>query len=80
MPRTICAKPRTLGRLSGKVISNGKVVKTLYKTINDVPNWARPTIQKLIDKKALSGDGKGNINVSEDFCRTFVALDRLGKL
>jgi len=51
-----------------------------YKKIDDVPSWARPTLQKLITKKALSGDGNGNINVSDDFCRIMVVLDRLGKL
>ena len=51
-----------------------------YQKIKDVPDWARPTIQKLITKKALNGDGNGNINVSEDFCRTMVVFDRLGKL
>lgn len=51
-----------------------------YQTIKDAPEWARPTIKKLMDKKALSGDGNGNINVSEDFCRVMVVLDRLGKL
>ena len=53
---------------------------TKFETIKDVPTWARPTIQKLIDKKALAGDGKGKIDVSEDLCRTMVVLDRLGKL
>lgn len=51
-----------------------------YQTIKDAPEWARPTLQKVINKKALTGDGKGNINVSEDFCRVMVVLDRLGKL
>nr|DAF27743.1 MAG TPA: N-acetylmuramoyl-L-alanine amidase [Caudoviricetes sp.] len=52
----------------------------IYKTIKDVPEWARPTLQKLINDKSLSGDGQGNINVSDDFCRTMVVLDRRGKL
>lgn len=51
-----------------------------YKTIKDVPSWAQPTITKLVDNGALAGDGNGNIDVSEDFCRTMVVLDRLGKL
>lgn len=50
-----------------------------FETINDVPEYARQTIQKLIDKGALVGDGTG-LNVTEDFCRTMVILDRLGKL
>ncbi len=57
---------------------NGDDEMAVYKTINDVPSWAQPTIQKLIDKGSLKGDGSGAINVSEDFCRTFVVLDREG--
>lgn len=49
----------------------------IYPTINDAPDWARATLKKIMDKKALKGDGNGNINVSEDFCRTMVVLDRL---
>lgn len=51
-----------------------------YETLEDVPEWARPTIQKLINDGNLAGDGKGKINVTEDFCRTMVILDRRGKL
>lgn len=51
-----------------------------YQTINDVPEWARGTIEKLMKEGALAGDGNGNINVSEDFCRTMVVLDRKGVL
>jgi N-acetylmuramoyl-L-alanine amidase CwlA len=51
---------------------------TYFKTINDVPDWAKSTIQKLINKGSLKGDSSGIINVSEDFVRTFVVLDREG--
>lgn len=50
-----------------------------YKTINDVPEWYLPTIKKLVDKGALKGTGDG-LNISDDFCRIVVILDRLGKL
>lgn len=52
----------------------------LYKTIDDVPDYYRPTIMKLIDAKALLGTGDGELNISDDFCRIFTILDRLGKL
>ena len=52
----------------------------VFKTIKDVPESARPTLQKLIDAGDLAGDGKGNINVTETFCKTMVILDRRGKL
>ena len=53
---------------------------TYYKTINDVPADYKPSIQKLISKGVLKGYGNGQIDVSEDFCRTMTILDRLGKL
>ena len=51
-----------------------------YKTLNDVPSYYKDAIQKAIDKGALKGTGNGEINVSEDLCRTLTILDRLGKL
>ncbi len=50
-----------------------------YKTLGDVLEWYRPTVEKLVDAGALKGTGDG-INVSEDLCRTLTILDRMGKL
>lgn len=52
----------------------------IYKTIYDVPDWGRETVNKLISKNALGGTGNGEINISNDMLRTLVILDRLGKL
>lgn len=52
----------------------------IYKTIYDVPEWGRETVNKLIARKALGGTGNGEINISYDMLRTLVILDRLGKL
>ena len=49
-----------------------------YKTLEDVPNWGKPTIEKLINKNALKGDENGNLNISNDLLRTLVIHDRLG--
>ena len=59
-----------------------------YTHLQDVPQSYRPTIQKLMEKKALVGykdpDPKrlddNIINVSEDFCRVMTVLNKLGKL
>lgn len=51
-----------------------------YKTFSDVPAWGKPTVKKLIDKGALQGSGKGDIDLPHSMLRTFVILDRLGKL
>lgn len=49
-----------------------------YKTINDVPSYYKDTIQKLMNKGLLKGTGNGEINVTDDFCRTMTVLDRAG--
>lgn len=53
-----------------------------YKFITDVPEWARPSVQKCIDAKFMSGTGEENgkavLNLSADFTRMLVVLDRAG--
>ena len=46
-----------------------------YNTVQEVPTWGRETIQKMIDKKLLNGDGN-SLNLSEDMVRIFVTNDR----
>lgn len=44
---------------------------------NNMPEWARPTIQKLVDKGLLKG-GENGLNLNEDLMRMFVINDRAG--
>ena len=53
---------------------------TLYKKLENVPEWAKETVQKVVDAGALKGDEQGNLNLSNDLTRTLVVLDRLGML
>lgn len=48
-----------------------------YNTVQECPEWARNTIQKLTDKGFLNGTGAG-LNLSEDMIRLLVILDRAG--
>lgn len=50
-----------------------------YNTIEEVPEYAKETISKLVDTGALQGNGEG-LNLSEDMIRILVILDRQGKL
>lgn len=50
----------------------------VYKTINDVPDWGKQLVKKLMDRGSLAGDGKGNINLPEATLKTLVILDREG--
>ena len=49
-----------------------------YNTIEEVPEWAKPTVQKLIDKGALKGNEKGELLLTGTMLRLFVANDRMG--
>ena len=50
-----------------------------YNTIADLPTWAVPTVQKLVDKGILQGNGEG-LDLSHDMVRMLVILDRAGML
>lgn len=51
-----------------------------YRTLQEVPSYYSTAINKVMGKGALIGNGKGEINVSEDLCRILTILDRLHKL
>ena len=49
----------------------------VYRTMEQVPDWAQETVRKLVKRGCLMGDGEG-LNLSEDLVRTLVILDRAG--
>lgn len=51
--------------------------KTIYDTIEEVPEWASPTIQKLMDKGYLEGEGE-KLGLTYDLARVLVVNDRAG--
>jgi len=50
----------------------------MYKKVDDVPEWAKPTVEKIVEKGYLQGDEKENLNLSADLTRMLVILDRAG--
>lgn len=48
-----------------------------FQNIEDIPNYAKDTIQKLIDKGIIKGDDTG-LNLSEDMVRILIFNDRAG--
>lgn len=50
---------------------------TRYNTLAELPDWARPAVEKLTEKGFLAGNGDG-LNLSEDMVRLLVILDRAG--
>lgn len=53
------------------------LITKVYEQIADLPDWAKPTIQKVIDKGILKGDGSG-LHLSEDNMKMFIYMDRMG--
>ena len=54
-----------------------EVDEVRYNTVEECPSWARVTIQKLIDKGYLGGNGQG-LDLSHDMVRVLVIQDRAG--
>ncbi|MCL2565980.1 MAG: M15 family metallopeptidase [Defluviitaleaceae bacterium] len=58
---------------------NSKEVRTMrYNTIEELPLWARPTVEMLVKTNRLQGEGEGRLNLSEDMLRLLVINDRAG--
>lgn len=55
----------------------GKAEETRYNTVEECPEWARATIQKLVNKGFLNGNGEG-LDLSHDMIRILVIHDRAG--
>lgn len=68
-----------------------KEVETLKNTVHDLanpmiyawvddnmPEWARDTVTKLMQKGYLKGDDEGKLNLTYDMLRIMVMLDRAG--
>ena len=63
--------------LTGKVdkLTN----KMIYAWVDDnMPEWARPTITKLVNLGFLKGDEEGKLNLVDNMMRFLVILDRAG--
>ena len=49
-----------------------------YKTLSEIPEDYRPTIEKLVNKGIIKGYSDSDLHLSEDMCRIIVYLDRAG--
>lgn len=50
----------------------------VYHYGNEIPSWAVPTMQKLIDRGIFKGESKGDLNLPESVMRVLVINDRAG--
>ena len=66
----------SLSNLYG-IVQGMKERNPVYKTIDDVPDWGKGTVQKLVDSGVMRGDENGDINVSGDMLRGMVIMGRM---
>lgn len=52
------------------------VVGDVYHTIDEIPEWYRPTIEKMVDSGAIKGTGNNDLNLPEMLVRTLVIINR----
>jgi N-acetyl-anhydromuramyl-L-alanine amidase AmpD len=69
---------KEIAELKKIVETIAKSTEIVYNKIDDVPEWGKPTIQKLIDKGLYKGASESNLNLSESLLRTLVINDRAG--
>lgn len=50
----------------------------VYRYTTDLPDWARPTLQKLMDRGVYKGVAEDDLNLTQDIMRVLVILDRAG--
>ena len=48
-----------------------------YRTVDNIPESYKQTVKKYVDNGVILGDGKGNIDLSDDMCRVLVFVDRI---
>jgi peptidoglycan L-alanyl-D-glutamate endopeptidase CwlK len=51
-----------------------EVTEMIYRTVKEMPEWAQPGIQQLIDLRVLSGRSNDNLDVDENMMRTLLIV------
>jgi N-acetylmuramoyl-L-alanine amidase len=64
--------------LTKKVEAIENSAEKVYRYTVDIPDWGRPTIQKLLDKGLYKGSSESDLNLPENLLRTLVINDRAG--
>ena len=53
-------------------------MEKIYNWTVEVPDWAKSTVQKLLDKGYLIGNDKGELGLNDTALKIFVVNDRAG--
>lgn len=64
--------------LKAKIEKLENSTEKVYRYTTEIPEWGRPTIQKLLDKGLYKGASESDLNLPENLLRTLVINDRAG--
>lgn len=57
--------------------NNKERVKMIYKTVNEIPEYAKSIIKDLVDSGVINGEENGNLNLSDEMVRTIIITKRM---
>lgn len=69
---------KAIDTLTKKIETIEKSTEKVYHYGIEVPEWGKPTMQKLIDKGLYKGESDSDLNLPENLLRTLVVNDRAG--
>lgn len=52
-------------------------IKMIYKTVNEIPEYAKSIIKDLVDSGVIKGEENGNLNLSDEMIRTIIITKRM---
>lgn len=61
---------------SEPVVQPVEPVQPIYRRLEDVPEWGRAAVAKLVDRGWLKGVGEDDLALSDDLARVLTVLDR----
>lgn len=61
---------------ANKNIGGATMAEKRYNNIEELPDWAKPAIQSMIERKIIQGDGT-NLDLSHDMLRVYVSMSRM---
>ena len=57
--------------------NNKESVKMIYKTVNEIPEYAKSIIKDLVDSGVINGEENGNLNLSDEMVRMLIITKRM---
>lgn len=55
----------------------GDGTKMIYKTVNQIPEYAKSIIKDLVDSGIIKGEENGNLNLTDEMVRTIIICKRI---